>query len=243
MPWIKFPETQELTLPRILSQDEIKAHESRLAEKGYAILERLLSDEEADELAAALQPLQEAVSFGKNDFSGFRTRRAFNLFAKTRALDTALLNEHVLALARSALGPSIQVSIASTMEIFPGETSQTLHQDDAYFRLQRPHPALVLNTMWALTGFTEANGAAGLAPGSNRYAHAVSAGEPSIAAEMPKGSVLLWDGALWHAGGANLSDQVRFGVSLNFCRGWIRQQENQYLAIPFDLARRCLRTY
>ena len=53
---------------------------------------------------------------------------------------------------------------------------------------------------------------------------------------MPAGSVLLWNGALWHGGGANISEQTRFGLSLNYCRGWIRQQENQYLSIPRSLA-------
>ncbi len=224
-------------MPRRLSEDERKLHEASLSEKGYAIIACLLSGQEADAINAALSPLQEATPYGDNDFTGLRTRRVFNLLAKTRALDQALLNADILHLVRTALGPSIQLSIASTMEIFPGETPQAIHQDDAYFRLQRPHPALVLNTMWALTDFTEANGATRLVPGSAHFTRPVSVDEPSLAAEMPKGSVLLWDGACWHGGGANLSDGVRFGVSLNYCRGWVRQQENQYLAIPHALAR------
>ena len=51
------------------------------------------------------------------------------------------------------------------------------------------------------------------------------------AAAMPRGSVLLWDGAVWHGGGANETDDARFGLSLNYCRGWVRQQENQYLSL------------
>ncbi len=225
-------------MPRKLANEELNTLEARLAADGYAIIANLLDSVETDAIAAGLRPLQESASFGTNDFGGFRTRRVFNLFAKTRVLDAALLNPDVLHLARSALGPSVQLSIASTMEIFPGETPQALHQDDAYFRLQRPHPALVLNTMWALTDFTEANGATRLVPGSTHFDRPVAAGEPSVAASMPKGSVLLWDGAAWHGGGANVSQDVRFGVSLNFCRGWVRQQENQYLAIPPAVARR-----
>ena len=225
-------------MPRHLSSEEIHDLEAGLAENGYVIVNQLLSEDETDAIAAALRPLQDATPFGQNDFAGFRTRRVFNLLAKTRALDDALSNADILHIVRSALGPAVQLSIASTMEIFPGETAQPLHQDDAYFRLQRPHPALVLNTMWALTDFTEANGATRLVPGSTHYARAVSTEEPSVAASMPKGSVLLWDGALWHGGGANVAqDDVRFGVSLNYCRGWVRQQENQYLAIPQDMAR------
>jgi len=152
-------------------------------------------------------------------------------------LDELVLNADLLRLIRSQLGESIQLSIASTMEIFPGETPQALHQDDAYFRIQNPHPSLVLNTMVALTDFTEANGATRLVPGSNGWARAVNIHEPSIAAAMPAGSVLIWDGALWHGGGPNETDDIRFGLSLNFSRGWLRQQENHYLALDHDLVR------
>ncbi len=27
------------------------------------------------------------------------------------------------------------------------------------------------------------------------------------------------------------------GLSINYCRGWVRQQENQYLAVPRPLAK------
>jgi ectoine hydroxylase-related dioxygenase (phytanoyl-CoA dioxygenase family) len=225
-------------MTRVLSERELASHEQALSRRGYAIVEALISPQEADAVAAALQPLQDAAPFGANEFVGLRTRRVFNLFAKTRALDDLAMNPDVLRLTRSLLGPSIQLSIASTMEIFPGETAQALHQDDAYWKFGNPHPAFVLNTMWALTPFTEANGATRLAPGSNAWRRPAKSDEATVAAVMPKGSVLLWDGAVWHGGGANQSDEVRFGVSLNFCRGWVRQQENQYLALGEDLARR-----
>jgi hypothetical protein len=216
---------------RRLSDREYADHAASLASDGYVIVPDLLEGGEADAIAAAMAPLQDATNFGSNEFVGLRTRRVFNLFRKTRALDDLILHPDVLQLIRSALGPSIQLSIASTMEIFPGETAQALHQDDAFFRIQKPHDALVLNTMWALTDFTEANGATRLVPGSQRRPDAVNRDEPSVAAVMSRGSVLLWDGAVWHGGGANTADDVRFGLSLNFSRGWLRQQENHYLSL------------
>merc|ERR1712032_1603395 len=57
----------------------------------------------------------------------------------------------------------------------------------------------------------------------------------SVAAVMPKGSILVFDGQCYHAGGANkTSDQQRFGVLTNFCAGYLRPQENSYLSIPQD---------
>jgi ectoine hydroxylase-related dioxygenase (phytanoyl-CoA dioxygenase family) len=54
-------------------------------------------------------------------------------------------------------------------------------------------------------------------------------------AVMPAGSVLIWHGSLWHGGGANTSDETRMGVAMNYCAGYIRQQENQQLGLPREL--------
>ena len=53
---------------------------------------------------------------------------------------------------------------------------------------------------------------------------------------MPKGSVLVWHGSLWHGGGANTTDERRIGLAMNYCAGYIRQQENQQLGIPREIA-------
>jgi ectoine hydroxylase-related dioxygenase (phytanoyl-CoA dioxygenase family) len=92
--------------------------------------------------------------------------------------------------------------------------------------------------MWALTDFTEANGATRVIPGSHLADHSPEYGHPfdSIAAEMPKGSVLLWHGSLWHGGGANATSERRVGLAMNYCAGFARQQENQQLGIPRDIA-------
>ena len=54
---------------------------------------------------------------------------------------------------------------------------------------------------------------------------------------MSAGSVLLYIGSTIHGGGANRSDAARFGLALHYALGWLRQEENQYLAVPIDAAR------
>src|SRR6476620_8240769 len=94
--------------------------------------------------------------------------------------------------------------------------------------------------MWTLTDFTDANGATRLVPASHLYDPSPDYGAPyaTIAAEMPKGSVLIWQGSLWHGGGANTTDTDRVGIAMNYCAGFIRQQENQQLGIPREVAAR-----
>ena len=54
---------------------------------------------------------------------------------------------------------------------------------------------------------------------------------------MPAGSVLFYTGSLYHGGGPNHSTGVRYGVNLTYAVSWLRQEENQYLSVPADVAR------
>src|SRR5262249_9611334 len=73
------------------------------------------------------------------------------------------------------------------------------------------------NTLWAMTDFTEADGATRVIPGSHRFDDRLrlDAAE-TIPAEMEKGSVLLYTGSLYHGAGANRSDQTRRAVNITY---------------------------
>jgi ectoine hydroxylase-related dioxygenase (phytanoyl-CoA dioxygenase family) len=89
-----------------------------------------------------------------------------------------------------------------------------------------------------MSDFTAENGATRVIPGSNKLADKLQFRErDSVPAEMPAGSVVFYTGSLYHGGGANRSREVRYGVNLTYALGWLRQEENQYLSVPHDVAR------
>jgi ectoine hydroxylase-related dioxygenase (phytanoyl-CoA dioxygenase family) len=217
--------------------DEVIAEHVRIiGEQGYTIVKGAIEPELVDTLRRDLQQLEEffAVEPAANSFEGFHTLRLYNLLAFGRRFELVPVHRHVLPIVEGVLDPGCLISSLSSISIHPGETAQPIHADDQLIPIPKPHPPTVCNSMWALTDFTEANGATRIVPGTHLSDHSPDYGAPyaSIAAEMPAGSVLIWHGSLWHGGGANDTDETRMGIAMNYCAGYIRQQENQQLGLP-----------
>ncbi len=205
---------------------------ARLDAAGYAIVESVLTPDETRDIAGELRALLDRVPGGRNPFEGYRTRRLYALFAKTRCLDPLALHPLVLGALDSVLGAHYQLSGPTGIEIDPGEVEQVLHRDEDIYPVPRPHPQLVANVMWAFDDFTVANGATRLVPGSHRDPERPPPDAPMTYAEMPAGSVMLYVGSLWHGGGANRTDRARLGVAMEYCASWLRPQETHLLAVP-----------
>jgi ectoine hydroxylase-related dioxygenase (phytanoyl-CoA dioxygenase family) len=221
----------------------LEARAVQLERDGYTILEGVIAPEAADALAADVERLERELSIepAQNLFEGFRTRRVYNLLARGERFERAVEDAAVLDVVERVLGRGFLASTISSISIEPGETAQPIHADDQLIPLARPHPALTCTVMWALTDFTEENGATRVIPGShlrdtapqlpNEY-------DGAIACAMRRGSALVYNGSVWHGGGANRSGQRRIGLAVGYCVGWMRQQENQQLGIPREIARR-----
>jgi len=225
----------------MLDAAALDAHAARMAKDGYTILERVIPPALLDALTEDLARLTRELDVkpARNDFEGRRTLRIYNLLVHGRVWEQVPVCPEVLPVVERVLDPGCLVSSLSSIDIGPGETAQPIHADDQLMPISKPHVATVCNTMWALTDFTEGNGATRIIPGSHLHDSSPAYGRhyDSIPAEMPRGSVLVWHGSLWHGGGANRTNARRIGIAMNYCAGWIRQQENQQLGIPREIAR------
>lgn len=226
-------------LPATATGEEVSA---ALTEDGAVIVDSLVSREYMDQVAAELQPWIDKTSSGPDTFSGKNTRRTGALIARSQKCRELVMHPLVLATCGKFLShaTSYQLHLTQVIAIGPGEPAQTIHRDQwAFDFFTFPKGFEVqCNTIWAMTDFTELNGATRVIPGSNHFDDKLRfAEEDTIPAEMTKGSVLFYGGSVYHGGGANRSSETRVGINITYNLSWLRQEENQYLAVPLDVAR------
>jgi ectoine hydroxylase-related dioxygenase (phytanoyl-CoA dioxygenase family) len=224
----------------MLSASDIDAHLEKIGRDGYAVIRDAIEPAFIDALVEDLSRLERDLDVvpSPNPFEGAKTVRIYNLLVHGKLYERVPVHENVLPIVERVLDRGCLVSSLSSIAICEGEIAQPIHADDQLIPLRKPHQAIVCNTMWALTDFTEENGATRVIPGSHLRDRSPEFGRDydSVAAEMPRGSVLVYHGSLWHGGGANRTSQRRIGMAMNYCAGFVRQQENQQLGIPREVA-------
>jgi ectoine hydroxylase-related dioxygenase (phytanoyl-CoA dioxygenase family) len=220
----------------------VESHAEKVRTDGWTIVEDAIPPELTDAIHDDLLRLERTLGIvpADNLFEGVHTTRIYNLLVHGQVYERIPVHPNVLPIVEKVLDPGLLISSLSSIAIGPDETAQPIHSDDQIIPIPKPHPPFICNTMWAITDFTEENGATRLCPGTHLADHSPDPLQhyDSIAAEMPKGSVLVWVGSMWHGGGANRTNQRRVGIAMNYCAGFIRQQENQQLGIPIEILRR-----
>ncbi|MEM7220208.1 MAG: phytanoyl-CoA dioxygenase family protein [Pseudomonadota bacterium] len=211
----------------------------RLLDQGYLIIEALAVDlarQTQQQLAAHI----DAAPFGHDAFLGARTKRLGGVLKKSVAARELVTHPAILALAAGTLlrhATNYQLNFSGVMHLEAGERAQSLHRDGDLYPLSHRDIITLMPTMWALSEFDQANGGTQVVPGSHRWPEDREAQPAEIrSAQMPLGSALVYLGGTLHGGGANNSDRTRTGLALQYSLGWLRQEENQYLAHPPEVA-------
>lgn len=214
-----------------------------LRDHGVAIVERLAPTEVCDRVADELVAHIAATPPGGDEFTGAHTKRTGALLGRSPGSVEMIAHPLVLDVADAVLWEkktTFQLHLTQAITIGPGAEAQYLHRDQWCFDFF-PFPddmQVEVSTIWALDDFTEANGATRVVPDSHL------SDDPrgftpadAVAAEMPRGSVVLYTGRTVHGGGANTSDRTRTGINVDYVLGWLRQEENQYLSVPIEVVR------
>ncbi len=208
---------------------------------GACIVEDVLDTDQVATLRSELDPIIESSAFGTDRFVGRRTRRSGALLAQAPSSHAVAMHPLVLASVRAFLDQwtsKVQLMLTQTIAIGPDEPAQLLHRDRLAWGGHIPRSIEPqLNTIWALTDFTEETGATRVVPGSHLWPDDREPTEDEVVqATMAAGSVVIYSGSVIHGGGENRSDEVRIGLNMDYCLDWLRQEENQYLSYPPETA-------
>ncbi len=229
-----------------------------LARDGCVVLKDFASEDQVASLMADLQPFVEATAQSRSDFSGLKTTRTGALMARSPRCRELAIDPRILGLVETFLGPyanTFQLHVTQVIRVLPGEKAQMPHRDRwAWSQIFTPpdveaqvNPVLArlmaeiepqLNIMLALTDFTKENGATRVAPGSSQLPDQAQPPEEAfVSAEMTSGSLLVFSGSVLHGAGANESEHDRIGLNIDYTLGWLRQEDNQYLSCPPEIAK------
>jgi hypothetical protein len=227
-----------------------------IARDGGVIVEDFLPAQVIDELKADLLPKIAARSPGRDDFSGFKTRRMSALFDKSRRVADVVLHPLFLGAAEHfvdvpvvygsgdharTVRPGLRIGATQLIQIGPGQDAQPLHRDHWAMLWRYPDYGrqVRVQIMLAIGDFTEENGATRVVPGSHLWSEErVADPSEAVSAVMKAGSALLFVGSTHHGGGENCTaDQVRTGVSLGLDCAAVRQEENLYLALSPEVVK------
>lgn len=224
---------------------DIDAHEARMRDQGFTVIEDFLDADGLAAFRAGLAPFQ-GSHHGRNDFEGFKTERIYTLVARAPVFQDIAADPRVLALIGRFLQPNFLLSASHAISLEPGETPQDIHSDDGFYRQMRPRAPIGISVIGAIDDFTKANGATEVIPGSHAWGERGETGWPSqdkgelehmlVPMEIPAGAAIVFCGTLLHRGGANVTDRPRLAFTNQYCEPWARPQENFWLSVPRDLA-------
>ncbi|MGZ6050087.1 MAG: phytanoyl-CoA dioxygenase family protein [Phenylobacterium sp.] len=221
------------------------AHAAKIRDQGFTVIEDFVDEAGLAAFRAALAPFLGSHR-GRNDFEGFETERVYTLVARAKVFEDLTIEPRLMALLSRFLEGHFLLSATHAINLKPGETAQSIHADDGFYRQPLSAPAVGYSVIGAIDPFTAANGATEVIPGSHlwdepevqrRKAEPGGLEKYLVPMEIPAGAAFVFPGKLLHRGGANRTDKPRLAFTNQYCAGWARPQENFFLSVPKEIVR------
>ena len=261
------PATDFAHLPRPTSDHDQLEHD--FVRWGYCIVSEAMTPDQIDRVVSRLkdQAAAERAAGVAHISHGGNSQHVFNTLPKgqefrdmiefhPRAAVGAPVVEGLLEkiLGRGWYGGTFHGSI-----VHEGGGDQGMHQDQGEIPIDlhanAPMKCLII---WTLSEFNLENGGTYIVPGSHRdaagnnrvvpgidYTEMANEGEPDshesglVACCAPPGCAILTDSRLLHSGARRTAPGTRYALRYLYQRGFIRQQENQYVSVPDEIVSAC----
>ena len=192
----------------------------QLEEEGYTVVEDAAPIEFFDRLRATILDHQSRVKT--------RGGGPCLLIGKDPVFSEAAINAKVLAIVEFMCGPgALAYNIGASVR-HKGSPSLDLHADNGA-GIEAPFPAhnYILTACWACDDFSKEGGSTLVVPGSHVLGRHPTEEEGraktgAIAVECPAGSIVIWDGSVWHGNYPRTIDGERVVFHATYCRNSLR---------------------
>ncbi|MCC7263391.1 MAG: phytanoyl-CoA dioxygenase family protein [Candidatus Latescibacteria bacterium] len=193
---------------------------------GYLVVEQAITPAQ---VALLRQALDEVVARQQSEFT-------HQLLEQDDRFAFLIDHQPVLSRIRAILGNCIQLHSATARVTSPGQPDQDWHRDGPWPMdfAGTPYGSLPgqINCAYFLDDLTPENGPNMIVPGSHRVPFRPPLGHPTFPDEKQvfakAGDVVMFDGWLYHRGGANNSWAPRRGCFMCYQNAWMKSRE------PFD---------
>lgn len=212
-------------------EKEIDFHIENIKRRGYSILQGHLSKENCESFSSKIENVyqNQKTSFGEENLKKINELdSARMLFSEDSDFLNLIIDEEIIKIVTSILGENFILQLQNGIINRPKkEHHQTSwHRDIPYQEYTLSNP-IAINVFYCLTPFNENTGGTLILPYSQLLPKAPSASffeENAIQPNLNTGDVIIFDSWVYHRGGNNSSDIIRYGVNNLFTSPILKQQ-------------------
>lgn len=221
-----------------MSAAALSEHAYNMATRGYSVVPAMLEPSHRDGLKAALSRALAQYQPGPTEQSSNDRYLMHDLLCRDPIFAHLLEDARLQELLAPLLGAS-WIMYAFTSSSLPPQGTNYGHRIHVDSPRWVPGYAFNVGVMWALDDFTDDNGATQVLPGSH---HSPTTPSPElfdrhcVPLTCAAGSMILFDGRLFHRAGHNRTDAWRHALTMNACRSFMKQRFDWVRFVPAPIA-------
>lgn len=186
---------------------------SRLRDDGFCVVPGPVSVGALDSLAGAYDRAMAEADPGDRR-EGRTTIRVHDFVNRGPEFDLLYVHSPLLAACCQVIGQHFQLSGMHGRTLLPGKPAQELHVDYA----RDTQGWTMVGFIFMIDEFRRDNGATCFLPGSHEQATISAADRQMVQACGPTGSMIIYNGSVWHGHGANTTGKPRRSIQGAFIR-------------------------